>query len=381
MIYLNVIHQFDSIALQFFDYYLAYQQSLARLKNYHAETEITFNQPPDKKFINIYLVPFDQVSHFQSAQADLVLIDNAGESLEVASNDVRYLLENNLKFFFLCGAFVSQSLPWADQIIPYNHNLHLFSDCVSKPFYPQHYDLKDINSKSKAAMCFINGQNRTWRNYFLTLLKSANLHGIYIKNSIATQSSKLLDCAFESSDDSTFRQYVNDLLPNVDEEQEQKIKYYKNSIAIGADGKFGKIPPGYFLIDEYYLYQCIIYPEASWINDHLFLTEKTWKCCLSKTIPWPISGRNFHTMMNEHGFLTARNLLPPDLQTFDSISDHSVRYVKQLQSIQWAYSHPEIWSSSEADYIRENNFNRFWINDINLVGVKKFDSIVRNCRA
>jgi len=382
MTILNISFDQDTVGLQFFDYYFSYKQHQESQKNYRSRIELKFNQTPRPDFINIAIVDFQNIDGLlDTSKFDLMLIDNSGESLEVASDQVRNCLAHDPKIFFLCGSFVSGQHKFFHKLIPYNHNLQLFSDCVSRPFYPQHYDLKSIADKPRSPMCFINGKNRTWRQYFLTQLQSSSILDMPIRNTIAGQCSKLLDCAFESPEDSQFRTYVNDCIENRDDDQTRKMNYYARSIWIGADGKFGKIAPGYFLIDEYLSHHCIIYPESSWINAHLFLTEKTWKCFVSRTIPWPISGSHLHAMMNKFGFMTATNLLPSHLQAFDSISDHKTRYARTVEAIEWAHRHPEIWTSSEADKIRENNFNRFWINDINLTGVEKFDQIVRNCGA
>ena len=113
------------------------------------------------------------------------------------------------------------------------------------------------------------------------------------------------------------------------------------------------------LIDEYFTYSCVIFPETSWLNNQLFLTEKVVKCFVAKTIPWPVSGANINLLYNNLGFKTAWNLLPRDLQIFDAEPDHVKRTNLCLKAIEWLNHNMEILESDLAKSIVKNNFELY----------------------
>lgn len=376
---LNVVFQQDSIALQFFDYFYAYEQSLQSTNHYKSRVEIKFNQPITRNYINILLIDFEHCFKYRDcSQYDYIFIDNRAESLETSSYMVLATMEENPRAYLLCGSQVHETHPWYDRILSYNTDLYLLRDCITRPFYPQHWH-DASNLHRSGTMCFINGQNRAWRRFFIALLTEA-VPDLKIRSRISAysnHSTKLRDCAFESDHDQTFKTWLNANISSIDCDQQEKTDYYANSIPLGIDQKFGFMPPGYFWLDEYFQYKCIIYPEAAWINHQLFMTEKTFKCFAAKTIPWPIGGSHCHTMMNALGFGTARDLLPDELKKFDCMEDHHERYKAQSAAIAWANAHPEIWDSPAAAQIRSENFQKFYQNHVNLNSLTKMQDLIK----
>ena len=380
MIVLNVTCDYDTIASQFFDYFYAYRQAQHSHYQYSADVEIKFNQPVTDHDINILVVDLEKCFAYRDCyDFDLIIIDNRAESLETSSYMVYAMLEQHPRAYLLCGSLLHREHACHNKIISYNTDLHFFSDCITRPFYPQHWQTKLRTPTDRLPLCVINGQNTTWRMFFLTCLQKVTTN-LPVRSSIKARghhARKLRDCAFETTHDQTFRTWLNSHIQHVDLDQEDQIDYYASSIDIGINQKFGRVPPGYFLLDEYYDYHCVIYPEAAWINHQLFMTEKTFKCLASHAIPWPISGAYCHAMMEELGIRTARELLPESLQQFDRMEDHELRYRSQCQAIAWAEQHPEIWSSNQANSIRQNNFEKFYQNSINMPGVEKFNNLIQ----
>lgn len=349
----------ESIGLQIFDLYYAYRQSKDSL-HYQSDIEFSIVDHPQPDSLNIFYsyLPITEIDDVE--KYDYVFIDNGGESLEVLNEVTVNLLEKYQNVYLLCGAYLDNSNKFYNSVIPYNHNLSLFKDVTVRYFYPSYFEQqKNKILLRQNNLCFINGENRAWRHHFKNLLENTNID-ITMLNNITKTPSKILDCLVESAADTTFREYVNKSILTVDNQHQSENQYYKNSVSTGVKNKFGKIPPGYFTLEEYYTHHCIIYPESSWINNELFVTEKTWKCFFSGSIPWIVSGARSNQLINDMGFFTAWNLLPDRYQEYDNELDHVQRHNKMITAIQWVSNHPEIWHSDSANKIRDLNFRNFF---------------------
>lgn len=346
-----------TIAAQMFDYYFAYRQ--AKDPGFRSDVDFVSDFTAADKTATVL-----SIMHADSASTDafdLILIDNFGESLSACTDSAAVLLQKH-NAYFLCSSYVPDHHPLYDKIIPYNHNHQLFVDTITRRFYPQYHHLRRNTREPKEPMVFINGANRAWRHYFTDLMRHSLQDQICIKNSVKSRPSKILDCQFESQHDTDFRVFCNDNIAEIDDQEQQDLNYYHNSYSVGSGEKFGRIPPGYFFISEYFDFHCVIYPETSWLNHDFMVTEKTWKCFAAGAIPWPIAGAGFNHMMNQFGYETAWNLLPEHLQPFDHELDHALRYQQQIEALAWATQNPEIWHSARADQIRHNNKHRLIYN-------------------
>ena len=150
------------------------------------------------------------------------------------------------------------------------------------------------------------------------------------------------------------------------------------NISIGVDNKFGTIPGGYFFMEEYFNYNCIIVPETSWINGQLSLTEKSIKCFYSGAFSLPVSGSRVNQLYNEIGFRTAWNLLPSKLQEYDYIDNHQERYQKLILAIQWLEKNPQVFNSAQANAWRTENQLHILRGKFSLYGVKKLEEILNS---
>lgn len=364
-----------SITNQMFDYWVAYKQYQNRDNNYQLDLELKYSSGVEKSALNVMMLDLDtDIDVCAHSDIDLFLLDNSGESLEVSCPRFLDIIGHTSNSFLVMGGTVSRDHPMSSRVITFNHNLTQMSDFLTRPFYPQYYESRLMSHRDRMKnLVFINGENRTNRTYFMDLL--TEVPGIDVWNRMGSGSVRLLDCQWESDQDTDFRIWLNETIAN---EEKYNSGYYENSVTIGnfSGDKFGSVPPGYFLIDLYYQYHSVVYPETSWINDQLFLSEKTWKCLVSRAIPWPVAGSGFHAMMNDHGFSTAWNLLPRDLQAFDAMKDHRQRYLAQSRAVKWAAENPGIWRTEKAQEIRDINYQRFWCTDINLRGIERLDSIL-----
>lgn len=363
------IHMFgDSIGLQLFDRYYAFKQSF-NAPSYQANIQIEYG-PPRPDSLNIAFATMPSNSFCDFADYDFVFVDNAGEPLEVCTSYIIDIISKQ-NVYFVCGAFLDQQHPMASKIIPYNHNIRFFHDCMTRGFYPQYFERARHTFAPTKNMIYINGSNRSWRKYFIDSL--AQIPAVDIKSSIGNEILETAECEFEDPYDFKFRNALNQLYPD---SKIQDYNYDNNSVEVGIDSKFGQVPPGYFLFDAYYQYHCIIFPETGWVNNQHFATEKIYKCFVSGAIPFPISGARTHQLYNKHGYYTAWNLLPPDLQDFDNELDHQIRVEKTVQAIKWLNA-SDAFTSTQAQYIRQQNQNNFYKNTLDLISVEKLDSILK----
>lgn len=360
----------DSIGLQVFDRYYAYKQSVNR-QTYQTDITIEFGEP-ESGALNIAFVSMPNKNFCNLSDYDFVFVENAGETLETVTPYIAEVLKNS-NVYFMCGAFLTDDHPLADKVIPYNHNIRFFHDCITRGFYPQYYQRAEQTFNPTKDILYINGANRTWRKYFIDLL--AQQPGLVdIRNSLGKEIRETHDCLFEDPYDCAFREFLKESYqPGLIDD----YKYYSNSIKVGIDQKFGEVPPGYFLLDEYYQYHCIVFPESGWINNQQHATEKIYKCFVSGAIPFPVSGAKIHQIYNSHGYQTAWNLLPKELQKFDDELDHCVRYKQIIQAIEWLKNNSKIFSSSEANKLRQQNQINFYKNTIDMITVQRLDSVLK----
>jgi hypothetical protein len=368
------LHNFvDSIGLQLFDRYFAYKQSFDS-KNFLTNLKIEIGLPePDA--INIAFCYRPQHEFCDFTHYDFVFVDNAGESLEVCSDYIAQVIQHP-KVYFISGSFLFNQHKLFDKIIPFNHNIRLFHDCMTRGFYPQYYHRSNFHHDPVKTLAFVNGANRSWRKYFLDLLTKSQTF-IDIFSNLGQEVLETPQCTFEDTHDSEFRQQLSTFYSR------SKIcdyDYYEKSVQVGIDQKFGKVPIGYFLFDVYYKYHCVVFPETAWINNQHFATEKIYKCFVSGAIPFPISGAGTHQLYNTHGYQTAWNLLPVKLQEFDHELDHFKRYDKILEALAWLNSNSDIFLTPRAEHIRQTNNANFYSNTLDVISVKKLDSVLKTCK-
>jgi len=356
---LNFVIEKDSVGLQTLDWFYAHRQFINSHKNYKSDFEIVFNEQFEKCDKNIlYTNMCEQIQH-NIHDFDLVLIDNAGESLEVSTPFMKDTVEKYPHVFLLCGAFVPTEHPLHYKIIPYNHCLQRFRKSYTEGFYPNFYESPTNLSlrERKHNFYFIGGANRSWRWYFSEQLKSKC--NFVDQRPNQRRLIKTLDCQFETDHDTAFRNFVNrDIEYHPDEEVD--LHYYSDTVYAGINRKFGEIAQGLFLLPQYREYRCVIFPESGWINNQFFMTEKVFKCFVAECLPMPISGSNTCKFYREHGFYTLLDLCPASLQQVDQIENHVERYQAMIEVIQWVNDHISVLYSEEAQHMVKSNKNNLF---------------------
>ena len=247
---INVVSDHPTIGLQVFDRYFAYRQSQNQKNNYKSDVEIGFSDQVAANCVNV-LVAYMPETEINYDEFDFVFLDNAGEPFEVATPIIKQLLDKDSKnkFYFLTGSFVDDDFVYAEKIIPYNVNLNQFHRYHTDGFYPLYYDKKSFDNLHRAGVCFINGQNRSWRNYIMTLIDS-RLPNVDIYSNISENVVETLTPDIADSYDKIFCKFLKKNVAIIDEISREEYAY--RSIKIGVNEKFGSIPVGYFFIENYF---------------------------------------------------------------------------------------------------------------------------------
>lgn len=366
----------DPLGMQFFDILFAYNQSLG--ENNQSDWDFVINNHDKDINLNIALLSiFDQECvTLRSEKFDLILLCNASEPLSVFNHDLFHLL-NLDKTYILSNSYLKDNHALKNKVVWFPFCIIQCNDYWFRSFYPQIFKNHILqNLKRENKLIAINGQNRAHRRYFFDLLSKSDAD-LKILSNIHSAKSKLLDSGFESSEDSLFRDFVNSKLSTEsDNNDENKIDYYQESTKVGIDGKFGLVPPAYFLMQEYFENTCVVFPESSWQNSELAVTEKIAKCFYSESIPFPIGGSDINYLYNDLGYQTAWNLLPNELKKFDREKNHSYRYQKAVEAIRWLDQNRDVFLTQTCNDIRTENKKKFFENSMIIVAVKKLHQLI-----
>lgn len=347
------------IGHQIIDAWHAYVQ---HLNNYSNDTEYVITNDnvtakDDDYNLSILLGYLgDQITDEMVTTYDIVLICNGGEPIMVASPAIKELL-NYKNVFLVTNSYLTQDHPLKNKVVWFPHNVQTCRDYWTRHFYPQYFDLQNWKKNKKTDPVFyINGANRSHRQLFIDHLQDLKLN-IKIQNSITSQIAEISESQWESVEDAEFRHWVNQKYTSVLSEKYNN-PYYNNSLSVGINEKFGKVPPGYVHLPLYFENFCVIFPESNWQNNELCITEKSLKCFYAETLPLPVSGANVNKLYNDLGFYTAWNLLPKELQKFDSVLDHRQRYLELSHAVEWLVKNPEIFVGSQyTEMIQKNKIN------------------------
>ena len=342
-------------------------------KNNDTTVDILFVSMPKKLTVNV-------------DDYDLVVFSNADEPLQVAS-DIIIKNIHKKNCYLISNSLLTKNHALYDSVIHSSHDLLICHQYWTNPVYPQYYSLPELskNNCRDKDLFFINGANRSWRHHFLTLLDKEKIT-FPLKSSISAESiiHETNDAPWETTEDAEFRMTLNDMYPIT---RNTPTSYYDDSIQVGIctgfeleglDNKTTKMPPGYFILPEYYQYKCIIFPETAWQNNELSITEKSLKCFYAESIPWPVGGANINRLYNQIGFKTAWNLLPENLKDYDQELDHFKRYEKHVTAIKWMQHNLNVLSSPAAETIRKENKQKFLDNNISQMTAEQLWDAIKN---
>lgn len=371
-----------SIDNQILDAWHAYRQHLSgQAGNYSNPAEYTFldkHQPFNKEEYNLTML-FDYSNGLKTTpdlvdHYDLVFIGNGTESLTVSSPRVKQLANYN-NVYLIANSYLSKDHSMKDKVVWFSSNFMGTREFWIKHFYPHCYDIARLRKNKRTNfLYYINGANRAERQLAIDCIKQQNVD-IEIKSSLSTGISEIGEVQWESPEDTEFRLWVNrqytvELLENF------QNSYYSSGVPIGIDQKFGQMYPGFFILPLYFENYCVIFPESNWQNNELSATEKAFKCFYAGSLPWPIAGANVNRLYNELGFHTAWNLLPPELQEFDSDLDHRSRYHKVGVAIKWLSENTEVFLTDRYKQMTQENQLTFLASDTSYQMIKRFDELV-----
>jgi hypothetical protein len=365
-------------SLQIWDFFYSYRQYLNRHNNYDSDVDIRISSDIEIEADALNVGWYHMPNNITGSECfDLIIVDANQHHFEVSTECMYNAVKNNPKCFYVTGSYVDKNHELYNKLIITPMTFNTLSYFV-RPFYPQYYEKDMLRHPNQKNILYINGQNRSNRQYFIELLQQ-HVDNIDIKNSLTplTSVEKLLDSFFETDEDSQFREFVNSKVRCSNSSFADY--YYSNSIKIGVEQKFGAIPPGYFMLDEYYQYQCIVFPETTWLNNEIFVTEKTIKCCIAECIPFPVGGANTHKLYNQLGYFTAWNLLPDELRSFDNELDHIIRYQQQVEAVAWL-TEQQLWQTSAAQDIIKHNKNFFFSASHDNRAAEKLNSIIESLK-
>lgn len=365
-----------SVGVKIFEFLNSMLQS--QESDFKLSISVTINKKKletNNNTVNILFVSMPKFLTVDVDDYDLVIFSNADEPLTVAS-DIIVKNIHNKNCYLVANSLLTKNHALYDSVIPCSHDLLICRQYWTNPVYPQYYSNAKVSkfTRRDKDLLVINGVNRSWRHHFLTLLNKEK-NTFPVKSNISKDSvvHETNDAPWETKEDAEFRSKINEMYPI---SRNVSTSYYEDSIQVGlfsgveTDGlenRTAKIPPGYFILPEYYQYKCIVFPESGWQNNELSITEKSLKCFYTGCIPWPIGGANINKLYNQIGFKTAWNLLPDNLKEYDQELDHFKRYDKHIKAINWMQHNLHVLSSSAADTIRNENKQQFLDNNISQI--------------
>jgi len=371
----HLLNGIDSVGAQIFDHLYAYEQSIN--SNYTSNLQISFSNTKNlkKNAINILFAQLPRKKIEDASNYDLILLDNGDEPLIVSNQIVYETLVNNNHSYLIANSMLHSSHPLANRIIPTFNDCLLVHNYFHQPKYPQYYCQPTIQNRKN--LFIINGACRAHRWHFISEILKC-VPELEVKSTLTSKGviHETKDCFFESPEDTNFKEWVNTNYP-ISRNSNASNSYYQKSIICGIDNKLGKIPPGYFMLDEYYNHNCIIFPETSWLNHELAITEKSIKCFLAKTFPLPLGGAFINQLYNTLGFYTAWNLLPPELQEYDSILDHNIRSKHIGLATKYLFDNPAVFETDQAKHYLDLNQVNMLLYKFNLPGAKHFLDILK----
>ena len=371
---INITAKKDSQGLQLFDALYGFIQSLDNL-TYRPTVDITVNTPYSSANLNILFeyMPEDY-SEKELEKYDLIFFCNGGEPL-TGSTETMGKLINRENVYLINNSYLTESHPLRHKVVWFPHNIMTCRDYWTRHFYPQYYEnIKNRSIDRKSEIIAINGSVRSNRCYFFNLLQT-QIPSIIQLSRIGTTVHKLNDSQWESAEDTKFRDWINDQYR--DSAIQEPDQYYNKRVKFGIDGKFGNIAPGYFVMPEYFEYACVVFPEATWQNDELAITEKAIKCFYAGSLPFPIGGANVNQLYNDIGFYTAWNLLPDEMKLFDQNPDHVSRYQQAVDAVNWLDTNRSVFERQQFKDMTNQNRSKFLTCDCDYISVSRLYNIIQ----
>lgn len=366
----------DGIGLKVFDYLLA-----SSIDGDGAPLAISLNpQSADHDIRVLFITPDSRIDPQILDRYDAVFFSNNDEPLTVTyPTMIAHARKKNT--WIISNSFLTLDHSLADKVIFANNDSLICRQYWTNGIFPQyHLNQRSKNIRRDGNLVFINGANRSWRWHYLTQIQS-RIPAVDLISNISSVIHETNDAAWESDQDQKFRIMVNEIYPI---ERNVSTAYYDQSTSLQflsrSDGLpvSATIPPGYFIMPEYWRYRCVIFPESNWLNNELSMTEKVFKCFFAGALPFPIGGAHIHRLYDQLGFMTAWHFLPDELQTFDAVLDHHERSLLTVEAIAWLSDNAEILAGDRVQKALKHNRLKFLCNDLDHYCTTQLHQIVQS---
>ena len=339
-----------------FDYFVAEYQWRS---DYNATPDIVYGEP-EADAVNIAFVSMPE--HVDSAltSADIILLDNIDEPFGRGTQALYDIFETYPNSYLSCNSYLAPDHVYFDKVnsriintmIAWTYHRRFYTE----PAFPSSLEFRS-QPTDPASMVWINGKNRSWREY-LSQLIAQQIPMLSQHNVIHNQTVTLTAyCWYEDIHDTKFRQwcnqtYANDLVNLVPPDTRWP------ALPSGVTGRHGQIEWQDRFVDAIRHNAVIVFPETTWQNNVLAMNEKCLKCFLHLRWAMPFGGANMHLMLEQLGFTTARSLLPRELQAFDQELDHLKRWQAQCEAIKWLQQNSQIFHTTMARQMLQENQSR-----------------------
>jgi hypothetical protein len=371
----------NSQAFQLIDVLYAYYQSLDNKfqTNVYFRVSSEFDITADVNVFCDYMpetIDYEELKKYQ-----LILLTSSCEPLIVSTAAMVECLNKLDNCYLICNSLLTQDHRLYNKVIWFPGNIFECRKLWTDHFYPHALENAVFAQQPRdQSIMLVNGQNRAHRHHFISELKNHNVE-ILIRSSLTDTVSETNDSTLhESPEDTEFKEWVNNQYSNIIV-RNQSTDYYNNSDVVGIDGNFGTWPPGYRILKEYFTYCVVVFPESTWQNNEMAITEKSCKCFFAGSLPWPVGGSNLNFLYNQVGFFTAWNLIPKELQKFDGILDHRQRYQQQVLALDWLSNNLDVFESDSTKQMIASNQKLLYNNNITLNFVKRFDQLIQTYMA
>lgn len=368
------IHNLNSahiIATNIWKYFYAQKQHESFPNNPNYNINFVDSLDVNESAISVLHVGFNAIKSLTVQHVkdfDIVIIDNNVDHAQVHDEIIYEFVSKYSNVYFLIGGFVINNYSLSDKILSYSAD---WIDCMQLYSDPLCFTRYSINkNNNKQGMLFIGGALRSWRKFIIDMLPSkVKVH--QKTNEIAGTKHIIGGTKY----DQPFIDMCNQKY-NVNSNKTPENEFYSH-LTLGLEHlPAGGARLGYYAIPEYSDNQCIIFPEACFVNHHVFPTEKLWKCVAAKTHWIMFSGADSYKILRDYGIRSIVELVPNGIN-FDKIQNHEERFIEQIRVVDYLSKHQEIFNSDDALEILNDNFEMFY-NNHRLISqlVEKINSIL-----
>ena len=303
---------------------------------------------------------------------DIVIIDNQLESVSVSSDEVKRLLIAHPNVFYMCGSIIGRDHLLYDKVITFD----LFWEIIKHQYTSFQLGTSHFvgNSNTRSGVVYIGGEMRSYRRYIYDLLETVNIKKIQRDNVVSCTDDVYYDDYTQQFVDKCNEKYnVTGVIPD-------SSPLYQPTY-LGIDGRRqGECSLGVFILPEYTMSNCIVYPESSFTNNEFHPTEKTWKCVVCNTHWIMFAGRGAYGIMRDYGFRSILEETPVGIG-FDNISNHEQRYNAVVEAIRYVSENPAVFDTANAKNILTDNYRNFYNNNrIIKQMVTRIDTLLREAQ-